>query len=202
MLQTRRDNIWPPSLKSNNRSASSVYPCTRACIRVYIQPSNCHSSWTSWTCPPPRFQSTRRYPAFRAPSATQPPHVSHFPLRPSPGTAPTATSLGQYQGHRVRTPPPMTPPPSRGRGRIVEGSCPPPLAQGGGGGGTHSLLRTPGGGTTNGPDTTPTPAICQNLRGGGVGERVGGCAQPTTITCIPQGCVRVSGHGGIEVCMR
>ena len=46
--------------------------------------------------------------------------------------------------------------------------------------------------------------------GGGVGGRVGGgvlaawpgggCAQPTTIKCIPQGGVRV--HGGTEVCMR
>ena len=44
--------------------------------------------------------------------------------------------------------------------------------------------------------------------GGGVGGRGGdwqlgrggGCAQPTTITCIPQG--GVWGHGSIEVCMR
>ena len=55
-----------------------------------------------------------------------------------------------------------------------------------------------GGATTTGADATPPPAICQNLwgeggywqlgRGGG-----GGCAQPTTITCIPQG--GVWGHG-------
>ena len=47
-------------------------------------------------------------------------------------------------------------------------------------------------------------------QGGGVGGRVGGvfaawpggggCAQRTTITCIPQG--GVWGHGGVEVCMR
>ena len=47
-------------------------------------------------------------------------------------------------------------------------------------------------------------------RGGGVSGRVeavlaasperGGCAQPTTITCIPQG--GIWGHGGMEVCMR
>ena len=65
----------------------------------------------------------------------------------------------------------------------------------------------PGGATTAGPDATPPPAICQNLQGGGsaggLGGRYwqlgrwggGGCAQPTTITCIPHG--GVWGHGDI-----
>ena len=76
-----------------------------------------------------------------------------------------------------------------------------------------------GGATTTGLDATSPPAICQNLRGqlgrgggsaggwggGGVlaawpGGGGRGCAQPTTIACIPQG--GVWGHGGIEVCMR
>ena len=80
-----------------------------------------------------------------------------------------------------------------------------------------------GGATTIGPDATHPPAICQNLReggggswgrGGGVGGRVGwggigssaggfprggGCARPTTTTCIPQGGVCDWGHGGIEL---
>ena len=67
-----------------------------------------------------------------------------------------------------------------------------------------------GGATTTGPDATP-PQLSVKTCGGGVGRRMGGgywqlgrggggCAQPTTITCIPQG--GVWGHGGIEVCMR
>ena len=35
----------------------------------------------------------------------------------------------------------------------------------------------PGGATTNGPDATTPPAVCQNLRGGG-GESWGGGVQP------------------------
>ena len=71
----------------------------------------------------------------------------------------------------------------------------------------------PGGATTTGPDAPPPPPpqlsvkTCGGGRregGGGIGSLAGGggggCAQPTTITCIPQG--GVWGHGGIEVCMR
>ena len=40
--------------------------------------------------------------------------------------------------------------------------------------------------------------------GGGIGSSAGGrgCVRPTTTTCIPLGCVRIWGHGGIEVRMR
>ena len=64
----------------------------------------------------------------------------------------------------------------------------------------------------------PTPQLSvKTLGGGGRREGAGGywqlgwgpkggggraCARPTTTTCIPQGCVCVWGHGGIEVCMR
>ena len=80
----------------------------------------------------------------------------------------------------------------------------------------------PGGGQLQPVRMRPTPQlsvkICGGAGGGEVGGRVGGggdwqlsrggsqggggCARPTTTTCIPQGCVCAWGHGGIEVCMR
>ena len=64
---------------------------------------------------------------------------------------------------------------------------------------SQSRFDTPRGATTTGPDVTPPPSYLSKLAGGGGGSAGGsggywqlgwgggGCAQPTTITCIPQG---------------
>ena len=84
----------------------------------------------------------------------------------------------------------------------MEPSPEPKRISGPGGGG--------GGATTIGPDAPPPQLSVKTCVCGGGGSAGGwggvlaawrgGGAQPTTITCIPQGCVW--GHGGIEVCMR
>ena len=62
----------------------------------------------------------------------------------------------------------------------------------------------PGGATTTGPDATPPPAICQNLRGGQLGRGGGGGLHATHYYNMHTSrvCVCLEGLGGIEICMR